>query len=234
MLVAVLVACSSSSDAGDDGSDEQSVDQILSDGADAMNAIESAAFTIEQTGASLFIDDTGQLGFESAEGRFARPASSEAVVTVDALGFTTEIGAIAIDGQLWFTNPLTGDWTEAPASFTFDPATLFDAERGIPALLTEARGSAELIDDAAAADVPDPDRHHHVRTTVGAERVAVLTGGLVTEESDVDLWIDVDSSRVVEARFDLVIDEAESMWRMTIGDYDAEVTIVAPELAANP
>ncbi|MDH3683241.1 MAG: LppX_LprAFG lipoprotein, partial [Acidimicrobiia bacterium] len=131
------------------------------------------------------------------------------------------------------TNPLTGDWTEAPDSFTFDPATLFDADQGIPALLTEATGSAELIEDAASADdVPDAAQHYRLRTTVAAQRVAVLTGGLVTEESEVDLWIDIETSRVVEARFDLSIDGAESSWRMTISDYDAEVTIVPPELAA--
>lgn len=208
------------------------MDRILLDAGAAMSTVESASFVIEQSGAAIFIDDAEQLEFQSADGRFARPASAEALITVDALGFTTQVGAIAIDGDLWFTNPLSGEWTEAPESFTFDAATLFQPDVGFPALLAEASASAELIEDSPSENGRD-DEEHHVRATVGAERVSVLTGGLVAEESEVDLWIDDVSNRIVELRFELLIDDAVSSWRMTISGYDAEVTIVPPELGAN-
>ena len=184
-------------------------------------------------GAARLFDDADQLGFQSAEGRFASPSSAEALITVEAFGFTTEVGAVVIDGTLRFTNPLSGAWSEAPESLTFDPATPFDADVGFPALLTEARPSAELVDDGPDEGGGDGDSQHHVRTTASAERVSVLTGGLVTEESDIDLWIDADSSRIVEARFDVSVDDAVSSWRLTLGDYDAEITIVAPELGTD-
>lgn len=233
LVVAVVLvgACGSSSDSGDDAAQEPAVDQILIDAGGAMSTVESASFMIEQTGARVFIDEAEQLGFQSADGRFARPASSEAVVTVDALGFTTEVGAIAVDGDLWFTNPLSGEWTEAPASFTFDTATLFEPERGFPALLAEAAASAELIADSPR-ETGRGHEEHHIRAAVAAERVSVLTGGLVAEETDVDLWIDDISNRIVELRFELLIDDAVSSWRMTISDYDDEVTIAPPELGA--
>lgn len=231
-IVGALGACSSQSDPGDDITLDPSVEQLLTDASASMAVVESAAFTIEQSGADIFIDDANQLGFQSAQGRFSAPSAAEALITVDALGYTTEVGAIAIDGTLWFTNPLSGAWTEAPEGFTFDPATLFDADLGFPALLAEAATTAELIDEASGEDAVDGD-NHHFRTTVAAERVFVLTGGLVTDETDADLWIDVETGRVVETRFDISVDDSLSSWRMTISDYDSEVDIAPPELGSN-
>lgn len=227
-MLVLLGACGLFGDSGDETAG-RSVDQILADSARAMGDISSAAFVIEQSGGDVFIDDADQLAFQSAEGRFASPASAEALVTVDALGFTTEVGAVAIDGTLWFSDPLTGTWSEAPESFTFDPATLFDPEEGWPALLTEAIGSAELVADDPAGDGA-PGGPAHLRTTVSARRVSVLTGGLLTEETEVDLWIDEGTSRVVEARFDLPVAGGVSSWTMTIGDYDAAVDILPPDV----
>ena len=245
MMLACMVAwasagCTTSSGSAGERIEELTADQVVADAAAGMSTVESASFTIEQTGATVFIDDAEQFAFQAADGRFAAPRSSEAILTVQALGFVTEVGAIAIDGRLWLTNPLTGEWAEAPENFTFDPAQLFDADTGLPALLSEASAIAELVDDLAdqstgeSSDEADPDRQnlHHVRTLVTAERVAVLTGGLVNEESEVDLWIDTTSDRVVEASFDVVVDGAVSDWRMTISDYDEEVVIDPPELNA--
>ena len=239
-LVATVVALGACSSGSDDETEARGPEEILADAAAAMSTVESAAFTIEQTGAVVFIDDDGQLAFKSADGRFAAPASSDALVTIDALGFTTQVGAVAIDGELWFSNPLTGEWTEAPDGFSFDPAVVFDTEEGFPALLTEAAASdsTDLIDES-----PDPadgdqtagegDDRHHLRTLAAAARVAVLTSGLVTEESMVDLWIDAATDRVVEVQFEVDVDGAASSWRMTVADYDADVTITPPELGAD-
>ncbi|MDH3302533.1 MAG: LppX_LprAFG lipoprotein [Acidimicrobiia bacterium] len=235
-----LAGCNSSSDSDGERVEELTAKQVVTDAATAMSTVESASFTIEQTGATVFIDDAEQFAFQAADGRFAAPGSSEAILTVQALGFVTEVGAIAIDGRLWLTNPLTGEWGEAPENFTFDPAQLFNADTGIPALLREATATAELVDDLAdqstgeSSDEADSDRGnvHLVRTLVSAERVAVLTSGLVNEESEVDLRIDATSDRIVEVSFDVDVDGAVSDWRMTLSDYDEDVTIDPPELNA--
>lgn len=233
-LTVAVAGCSGSSSSDGEGPGELTAEQIVTDAAAAMSTVESASFSIDQAGATVFIDDAEQFAFQSADGRFAAPRSSEAILTVQALGFVTEVGAIAIDGRVWLTNPLTGDWEEAPESFTFDPAELFDPDTGIPTLLSEASSTAELVGDPAgeSSDDGDTDRQnlHHVRTSVSAERVAVLTGGLVDEESEVDLWIDADSNRVVEASFDVDVGGDVSDWRMTISEYDEDVSIDPPEL----
>ncbi len=231
--MAVMVAGCSSADSGDEGTGERSADEMVAASALAMAEVETAAFTIEQSGSGIFIDEAGTLAFQGADGRFARPSSADALIAVEAFGLTTEVGAIAIGGEIWFTNPLTGTWTEAPDGLAFDPAMVFDAESGFPALLSEAVGGVQLVDDEGdTGGEPGPEGTVHLETTVAAERVSVLTGGLATEETEVELWIDPATDLVAEARFDLTTDDGVSSWRMTISDYGAEVVIEAPEVGS--
>ncbi len=234
LLAAVVLAgaCSSDDDGGD-GVAPLTAESVLTDAAAAMGSVETAAFELSQEGAPVPIDDAGQLLFLAADGRIARPSSADAVLTVDALGFTTEVGAIAIDGTVWFTNPLTGDWTEAPDTFTFDPAVLFDPDEGFAGLLTEVSPTATLVDEEAESDGEDgPDGDgpwRRVEATVSAERVEVLTGGLIGEATTVDAWIDAETDRLSLLRFELPIGDAVSSWRMSISDYGLEVDITPPE-----
>lgn len=223
--VIVGAAGCSSGDGGGSEAEPATVEGVLAAAAQAMAGVETAHFTITRSGAEVFIDDGDQFRFDEADGRYARPSSADAVITVNALGFTTQVAAVVIDGEVFLTNPLTGTWEAAPEDFTFDPATLFAPDTGWQSLLAGGLTDAQLLDDGDA-------ERHHVRATVGADRVAVLTGGLVEEASTVDLWIDRDSDRVVELAFDATVDGATSTWRMTLDEYGADVDITQPSVGA--
>jgi lipoprotein LprG len=218
-LLATLAGCSSGGD--DTASEDVTVEVVLARAAEAMAAVRTAEFTIEQTGAEVFIDDAEVVRFVGATGRFAAPASADALVEVEAMGLSTEVGAVAVDGEIWMTNPLTGAWEEAPEGFSFDPSVLFDPEAGWSELLAEGMGAASLVPD-------DEEDTHHLRSTVGAERVAALTGGLVDEASTVDVWVGADDFRVVAATFDVGTAEGPSQWRLDVVDYDGDVTVTRP------
>lgn len=224
VVVVALAAAGCSS--GDDGSaSPETVDEVLAAASSAMAEVGTAHFTISRSGAEVFIDDGGQFRFDRADGRYARPSSADAVITVNARGFTAEVGAVAIDGNVSLTNPLTGAWEPAPAEFSFNPATLFAPDTGWQSLLAGGLTDAQLVDD-------DDDDRHHIRATIGAERVAVLTGGLVEEASTVELWIDRDDTRVGELVFDVNVAGATSTWRLTLDDYGADVSITQPSLGS--
>ena len=194
----------------------------------AMAEIDSAAFEIEQTGADIFIDQAGQVAFQSADGHYASPGSAEAVVAVEAAGFLTEVGAVAIDGDLWMTDPLSGQWAVAPEQFAFDPSALFDPDEGLAAMLAEGAPGAELIEgDAEAAG------RTHLRMDVAGARVAAITSGLITADTEVDLLIDPDTNRLEELSFDTPVGDATSSWHLALDEYDAEVTIEPPDLAGS-
>jgi lipoprotein LprG len=222
--ILALAACSSGSDETAE-SEALDIDGVRSLAATAMADIDSVAFTIELEGADVFIDDAGLIGFRAAEGRFAAPSSADAVVAVDALGLATEVGAVAIDGDVWITNPLTGDWEAAPESFTFDPALLFDADDGLSALLADGLSNAVLV-----ASASDSDDRYQISADVDPARVASLTGGLVDDVDNVGIWVDAESGRLVEVSFDVGLDAGGTSWRLLLSDYGADVTVTRPEL----
>lgn len=229
-VVVVASGCSSSGSApGGDAATPTTavtVDSVLARSAQVMDEVETASFALERSGAEVFLDDDGSIRFDSAQGRYAAPSSADAVLDVEAMGFATQVGAIVIDGESWITNPVTGRWEPAPPNLTFDPATLFDAEVGFPSLLARGLTGAELV-----APAPDDQGRRHVRGTIGADRVATLTGGLVRTETEVDLWIDPDTGLVREVRFDApAAGGGTSTWRMLLDDYGREVTIAPPEI----
>lgn len=228
LLAALFIAgCSSSDDAGQQSSTTEAptADAVLARSAEAMSAIDTVAFDIERSGAAVAIDDAGVVLFESATGHYSAPASADAVVTVEVGGMRAEVAAIAIDGSTWITNPLTGAWEAAPDAFSFDPALLFDRDEGWASLLADGISDAELVEP-----VPDEDGRFLVRGTVPAERIAVLTGGLANQETELDVWIDVDTSRVAAARFDVAGPDGVTTWDLQLDEYGAEVTITPPEI----
>lgn len=224
LLLLLLGGCSSGSE--DDAEAEVlDVDGVLALSSAAMAEVDSVLFTIELEGAEVFIDDEGLISFRAADGRFAAPSSADALVSVTALGLATEVGAVAIDGQVWLTNPLTGDWEDAPESLTFDPAQLFDPEVGFSALLSDG-----LIDPVLVPPSPDPDGRYHITADVDPVSVNALTGGLVDDVDNVDLWVDGNSGRLVEVTFDVGTDAGGTSWRLLLTDYGTPVSINPPDL----
>lgn len=214
-------ACSSAAN----GTDAGTIEEVLERSSLAMADVETARFAIEQTGAAVFIDQADQIQFTGATARYAAPASADALIGVTALGLSTEVGAVAIDGEIWLTNPLTGKWELAPAGLSFDPTVLFAADTGWAVLLSNGLLEPELVTGDA-----DTDERHHIRSSVGADRVSTLTGGLANESSIVDLWVDAGTGLVDEATFDVDTGSGLTSWRLTVTDYGADITINKPDL----
>lgn len=225
LLVATLAAACSSDSDDTAVAEVLDVDGVRTLSAEAMAEIDSVLFTIELEGADVFIDDEELIAFRAAEGRFAAPSSADAVVSVVALGLATEVGAVAIDGEVWLTNPLTGDWEEAPESLTFDPAQLFDPDVGFARLLSDGLSNAVLVEPG-----PDANGRYHLTADVDPARVTALTGGLVDDVENVDLWVDATSGRLVEVTFDVGIDAGGTSWRLLLDGYGTSVSINEPDL----
>ena len=199
--------------------------QVLADSSQAMSEVESVRFTIEQSGADLFLDPDDVVRFDGATGRFAAPSSADALVSVTALGLAAEVGAVAIDDRTWVTNPLTGAWESAPDAFSFDPVVLFDPEIGLGAVLRDGLDDAVLVSDEI-----DTAGRHHIRASLDSDRTSTLTGGLVEEASTFDVWIEDRTGHVVEATFDVDTAAGLTSWRLILADYGADISIVEPEL----
>lgn len=224
LLIVLVASCTSGSGGDGAAGTAADVDSVRSMAAMAMAEVDTLRFTIELEGADVFIDDDELIQFQAAEGRYAAPGSADAVISVTALGLATEVGAIAIDGEVWITNPLTGEWEAAPESISFDPATIFDSAAGLSSLIADGLSDAVL-------ESPGPtDGRFHITAAVAPERVSTLTGGLVDDVDSVDLWVDEDTGRIGELRFDVGSGADGTSWRLLLTDYGASVTVNEPEL----
>jgi hypothetical protein len=198
--------------------------EVVTASAAAMAEVTSVEFRLERSGAPIYIDEFESLALDSMVGQFAVPnrARAQLTVTVDD-NLTTEIAAVAIDGEVWISNPVTGDFETLPAGFDIDPTRFFDPEGGWQPLLANLR-DVEMI----GVEDRGGDRYH-VRGIAPAEEVRNITVGLVRDQDvPVDLWIHPGTSLVTSAEFETEIDGARSQWQLDLGSYGESFTIRPP------
>jgi hypothetical protein len=232
MLIACAAALGGSLGACGGGASDPTMppdlDAILTASATTMGTVESVRFAIERGGAPVYIDPLETLEFVSAEGRFAAPSSADAVLVVAVGDLRARAGAVAIEGETWLTNPITGNWEPAPEGYSFDPAALFDPALGWRPLL------AEDLSDATLVGLEDRDNRslYHVRGLAPAERISLVTAGLVGQDVTLDLWLDPVDGAVIEAEFVTTYRGEESDWRLGFSGYGEDIEVQVPDLDA--
>lgn len=197
---------------------------VVAAAAAAMRDVTSVEFTLERSGAPIFVDEFESIALDELIGQFTIPTRARAQLTVTVDGnLTTEIGAVAIDDEIWISNPVTGDFETLPDGFDIDPSRFFDPEGGWQPLLANLRDVEMIgIDDRGG-------ERYHVRGTAPAAEVQNITVGLVRDQDVlVDLWIHPGTDLVTRAEFDTTIDGATSSWALDLGRYGAAFTIRPP------
>ena len=223
VLTVVATACSSEEPAP---TLPPEPDAVLAASATAMGEVEYVRFRIERGGAPIYIDPLDTLNFSIAEGQFAAPSSANAVVTLAVGNINAQIGAIAIDGETWLTNPITGEWEAAPAGYDFDPATLFDPQLGWRPLLAEGLSDVEWIGE----EERNSESRYHIRAAADEDRVAVILAGLIRKQAvALDMWIDPVSGYVREAELSTVYEGQTSDWFIEFSEFEEPVDIAPPD-----
>jgi hypothetical protein len=201
-------------------------DVVLAAAASAMGSVDYVLFKIERGGAPVYIDPLDTLNFSKAEGQFAAPSSANAVVTLQVGNLNAQIGAVAIDGNTWLTNPITGAWEDAPEGYDFDPTTLFDPELGWRPLLAEGLSDVVWIGE----EERDNEPRYHIRATADEDRVALILAGLINKQAvDLDMWIDPETGYVREAELSTVFEGQTSDWSIEFSEFDKPVEITPPD-----
>lgn len=205
---------------------DASASDVLNAAAAAMAEVTSVEFRLDRTGAPIFIDQYDSLALDGLLGQFTVPTKARAQLTVTVQGgFTTEIGAVAVDDEIWVSNPVTGSFETLPDGFDIDPSRFFDPEGGWRPLLANLR-DAEVIGVETASDGGD---RYHVRGTAPAAEVRNITVGLVRDQDvPVELWIHPGTFLVTRAEFVTLVDGEESQWVLELGRFGDEFTIEPP------
>jgi len=203
--------------------------EIVRAAAEAMRAVTSVEFELQRTGAPVFIDQFEAIALDELHGQFTVPSKAQAELTVRINdNLNTRLGAVAIDTEVWISNPVTGNFETLPTGYDLDPSKFFDPENGWRPLLTEMR-NVELvgIDDRGG-------ERYHVRGIAPAAQVREITVGLVRDQDvPIELWIHPATSLVTAAELTTVIDAAESNWALALSNYGDSFTIKPPENVTN-
>ncbi len=217
-------------DDGNDGDDGATADpnadatEIAASSATAMAAVTSVEFELERGGAPIFIDEFERIALDSLRGQFSVPgrAQAELNVTVND-NLATRLGAVAVDDEVWISNPVTGDFETLPSGYDIDPSKFFDPENGWGPLLGSLQDvSLVAVDDRGG-------ERYHITGTAPAEQVSNITVGLVQgQDVAVDLWVHPDTFLVTAAEFETTIGEATSQWALELDRYGDTFEIEPP------
>lgn len=209
---------------------EPDVATLLRTAATAMGEVETVRFEIERGGVPVYIDTSDLLEFRDAVGRFVAPQAADAVVKVGVSGLNVQIGAIAIDGTVWLSNPITGAWEQAPSSYAFDPTTLFSPEVGWRPLLDGELREAVLV----GREELDGVARYHVTGVAPEARIETITANLVrNQDVEVDMWLDTMTGHVLEVNFEATTSAGVSTWNLRFFDYGDDIEIVPPDELAD-
>jgi hypothetical protein len=209
----------------DDAVDEDmDVQEILDRAAERAEEIDTARFELDGTG-YLEVEDIGEVSLQNAEGALQRPDRVEVTLDVDVANMEVPLTIIAIDGDVYFTDVLTGSWHQVPEEFRFNPRIMFDSDEGIPALIR----NMDNVELTGSDEVGGRDAHR-IRGTVEREVIVTGTSGMFQPDDDVDfeIWIDKETYDVLWLRAEDPTAETDSVWDMRIFDHNEDVDIEDP------
>jgi hypothetical protein len=212
VLAIVVTAC------GGGEADAPAADpaELVAGAAAAMDGVTSARFEMRRDGEPVTIQG---MTFDAAVGEYAAPDAARALLDLRAGDLVLQMGTISIGERTWLTNPLTGDWEELDAGF--NPARIFDPDLGWRPLLTEDLSDLSSLGSRDGLEI--------VAGTVAADRVAVLTAGLVEDQAvPIEISLDPGSSRIRRVEFTTRGESGETLWVIELSDYDEPVTIEPP------
>jgi len=197
---------------------------IVETSAAAMGDVTSVRFGVQPSGVPIYIDSFESIALNSLIGRFTVPRSADALLEVEVNGsLTTELGAIALDDEVWLSNPVTGDFEPLPPGYDIDPSRFFDPENGWRPLLAN-------LEDVELVGVEERDgTRYHVRGTAPAEQIEVITAGLVrNQDVTVDFWIQPVSGLVYAAEFTTALGGGTVDWVLELSDFGESFAITPP------
>jgi predicted small lipoprotein YifL len=224
ILVLSLAACSKS------GPPSMPPEDIITKAIERLKSTPGFHFTIDRTGALAFIDAKNTLAVNHIEGDFVTPDKVKGMIRVSAAGFPAEVSIVSITGRYWQTNPLNQTWEEYDPGTVFNPASLFDAQKGIQPMLQTDLSELKLVGNQQLDKWPG-QQLYHLSGKMKGERIAEITFGLIGPSVlDVNLWVtpktfEVDRIQIVNP---VAGSNQPTTWTVDFLNYDQKADIQPP------
>src|SRR4051794_40043406 len=193
----------------------------------ATQASPSVHFEIGLSGKPVFADDTQLFAISSIAGDLKRPDGVLATLKARSGGGVNEIKSVSLAGKQYITNPITLAWQCLPPGTAFDPAILFDPNKGFEHLLQSQYRDVVLVGSEDLAGKPN----YHLRGTLPGQALREI-GGTMLGAGDVkaDLWADAATKRASQM---VLVDSATdaagpTTWTIVFSDYGKAVDVREP------
>lgn len=207
--------------------------EIIARSAQRMAALIGFEFVVDRSGAPAFLDTNETIAFRRAEGQYVTPNRVYTKVRVIAPGLVTEVQLINIDGEQWETNLLSGEWQSSDTRYTFNPALLFDPNKGIPFILANHLTNIALSGMEELPEVPG-EKLYAIEADMQGETAYQMTYGMIDKEPlKVKVWV---KPNTFEAYRIILVDpisageEESTTWQIDFWNFDNHFEIQKPIL----
>jgi lipoprotein LprG len=222
LLVVLVAGCGG-------GSPEPSAAEIAQRAITAVDALQSVHYELTIDGGPAFIDPAGTLNLRQAEGDLQRPDRALTRARIATAGFVLSVRFINVAGKSYMTNPLApSQWMPAPEALTYNPAVLFDAERGISGLIKRIEGLKKV-----EAEKGDGGDVYRLTGQLPNESLKIFTGGVLAgDKVGIDLVVARSDGAVRLVRLaELAAKPGQKepmVWTLALTRHGEAVTIEAP------
>lgn len=224
-FVFAFAACGGSQSHDKSATGTVTAESVLAAAGTRFGEISSFHFNLSIAG-DVPLDTAKTLTLHAAEGDLSRPNSAQATADVGFLGAKISIKFVSVDGSQFITNPITGAWETAPAGLGYDPAVLYDNQKGIARVLG-ALQNPKIV----GSERIDGEPSYHVTATVARADVQAIAAGTVASENPaIDLWITESHSDLVKLTLHDTNSSGKSSttWTLEISQQNKPVTIKRP------
>lgn len=203
-------------------------EEIMNQASQRFDEVNSFHFLLRIDG-ELSLDQSGSLRLRGAEGDLLRPDSAQTEASIAFGGANISIELISVGGEMFMTNLLTGNWERAPGDLGFDPAVLFDNERGISSIMRRIENPQVV----GSEEIRGTDAYH-MRGTVTAETVQPITGGsLEGDDIELEIWISHETNDILQIELGGASTSGgadSATWTLEVSDHNEPVTIERPDV----
>jgi lipoprotein LprG len=204
--------------------------EIIANAIERLKATTGFHFTIDRTGTLAYIDSDNTIVVNRIDGDFVTPDRVKGKIRVSVGGFPAEVSLVSIQGRYWQTNPLNQTWEEYEPGTVFNPALLFDSEKGIQPMLQADLSEVTFVGNEKLDKWPDKQLYH-LSGKMKGERIADITFGLIGPEAlDVGVWV---APKTFEVHRIQIIDPVEgspepTTWTVDFLNFDQTADIQPP------
>jgi len=209
---------------------KKTAEEIILLSSERMKTTSGFKFLFDRSGAQAYLDTNQTISLSKMEGSYVAPDRVKASVRVITPGLVAEINIVSIGTTQWETNIVTGEWSELPPEYGFNPARLLDPEIGLPAIIATDLTNLVLEDMQEIEEMPGIDLYV-ISGDMSGDKISELSYDLMdSDPMKIKLWIDPSTFELYRALITEHSDDLERkrIWQIDFWDFEVLEEITAP------